>query len=148
MVLLYPISSKMAKVELPIYPVEKINLAAMGLSVMQRNEIQASERTAAHPVELPYEKVAVLVPCYNEEITVAKVVADFKQALPGAGVFVFDNNSTDRTAEVARQAGAIVVHATRQGKGNVVRQMFEEVDADVYVMVDGDDTYPASAAPK
>ena len=90
----------------------------------------------------------MLVPCYNEEVTVDKVVADFKRALPRARVLVFDNNSTDRTAQVAREAGAMVFHASRQGKGNVVKQMFDQVDADVYVMVDGDDTYPASAAPQ
>ena len=94
----------------------------------------------------PYAGVAVLVPCYNEELTVAKVVTDFAQAVPGAQVFVYDNNSTDKTAVLARQAGAVVRHAPRQGKGHVVKQMFDEVDADVYVMVDGDDTYPAASA--
>jgi glycosyltransferase involved in cell wall biosynthesis len=96
----------------------------------------------------PYGDVAVVVPCYNEEVTVAKVVADFTQALPGAQIFVYDNNSSDETALRASQAGAIVRHAPRQGKGNVVRQMFDEVDARIYVMVDGDDTYPAEAAPE
>ena len=94
---------------------------------------------------VPYAGVAVLVPCYNEELTVAKVVTDFAQALPGAQVFVYDNNSTDKTAALARQAGAVVRHAPRQGKGHVVKQMFDEVDADVYMMVDGDDTYPAAS---
>jgi glycosyltransferase involved in cell wall biosynthesis len=96
----------------------------------------------------PYADVAVVVPCYNEELTVAKVVTDFAQALPGAQVFVYDNNSSDETALRASQAGAIVRQAPRQGKGNVVRQMFDEVDARIYVMVDGDDTYPAEAAPE
>jgi glycosyltransferase involved in cell wall biosynthesis len=96
----------------------------------------------------PYADVAVVVPCYNEQLTVAKVVADFTQALPGAQILVYDNNSSDETALRASQAGAIVRHAPREGKGNVVRQMFEEVDARIYVMVDGDDTYPAEAAPE
>ena len=88
----------------------------------------------------------MIVPCYNEEVTVAKVVGDFNRALPGAQVLVYDNNSTDKTAMVAREAGAAVRHAPRQGKGNVVKQMFDEVEAEIYVMVDGDDTYPASSA--
>jgi glycosyltransferase involved in cell wall biosynthesis len=96
--------------------------------------------------EVRYEDVAVLVPCYNEEITIGKVVDDFHQHLPGARVYVYDNNSKDRTAAIAQERGAIVVRAPRQGKGNVVRQMFEEVEAEVYLMVDGDDTYPASSA--
>ena len=92
--------------------------------------------------------VAVLLPCYNEEVTVAKVVGDFRAALPQADIYVFDNNSTDRTAELARQAGAIVVPSPRQGKGYVVQHMFELVDADIMVMADGDDTCPAEAAPE
>lgn len=88
-------------------------------------------------------KIAVLIPCYNEELTVAKVVQDFKKALPDADVFVYDNNSTDRTIELAKSAGAIVRRENRQGKGNVVRTMFREIEADIYVLVDGDDTYPA-----
>ncbi|MDE1149516.1 MAG: glycosyltransferase family 2 protein [Azospirillaceae bacterium] len=91
--------------------------------------------------------VAVLVPCYNEEAAIAKVVADFKAALPGATVYVYDNNSKDRTVEVARAAGAVVRSEPLQGKGNVVRRMFADIDADVYVMVDGDDTYHAASAP-
>ncbi len=92
-------------------------------------------------------KIAVLIPCYNEEYAISKVVADFKSALPEATVYVYDNNSTDRTAELALQAGAIVRHEPRQGKGNVVRRMFREVQADCYLMVDGDGTYdPADAA--
>lgn len=93
-----------------------------------------------------YENVAVLVPCYNEAVTITKVVSDFKQALPGARVYVYDNNSSDDTAELAEKAGAIVAFEPRQGKGNAVRQMFRDIDADCYLMVDGDDTYPANAA--
>lgn len=89
------------------------------------------------------EKVAVLIPCYNEEVTIEKVVTDFKKELPDADIYVYDNNSQDRTVEIARNAGAIVRSENRQGKGNVVRTMFREIDADIYIMVDGDDTYPA-----
>lgn len=89
------------------------------------------------------EKIAVLVPCYNEELTVEKVVSDFKKELPDADIYVYDNNSKDRTSELALKAGAIVRKETAQGKGNVVRSMFQDIDADIYVMVDGDDTYPA-----
>lgn len=91
--------------------------------------------------------IAVLLPCYNEEATIGKVVRDFKAALPDAAIYVYDNNSTDRTAEIAAAEGAIVRKEPRQGKSNVVRAMFEDIDADVYVMADGDDTYPADAAP-
>lgn len=91
--------------------------------------------------------VAVLLPCFNEEVTIGKVVRDFRAALPDSTVYVYDNNSTDRTAEIARDAGAVVRREPRQGKGNVIRSMFEDIDADVYVMADGDDTYPADAAP-
>lgn len=91
--------------------------------------------------------VAVLLPCSNEEVTIGKVVRDFKAALPDATIYVYDNNSTDRTAEIAEAEGAIVRREPRQGKGNVIRAMFEDIDADVYVMADGDDTYPADAAP-
>ena len=91
--------------------------------------------------------VAVLLPCYNEEVTIGKVVRDFKASLPQADIYVYDNNSTDRTAEIAAAAGAIVRKEPRQGKGNVIRAMFEDIDADVYIMSDGDDTYPADAAP-
>ncbi len=89
------------------------------------------------------EKIAVLIPCYNEELTIEKVVKDFQKELPDADIYVYDNNSKDKTAEIAKNAGAIVRKETRQGKGNVVRTMFREIDADIYVMVDGDDTYPA-----
>ncbi len=92
------------------------------------------------------DRIAVLIPCYNEEITVGKVVDDFKRELPEATIYVYDNNSTDRTAEIAYEHGAVVRYEPRQGKGNVVRQMFRDIDADCYIMVDGDDTYPAESA--
>ena len=92
--------------------------------------------------------IAVLVPCYNEEVAVPIVIADFKAALPSARIYVFDNNSADDTVGVARAAGAIVMNEPLQGKGNVVRRMFSDIDADIYVMVDGDDTYDAASAPK
>ncbi|MBD9359375.1 bifunctional glycosyltransferase family 2/GtrA family protein [Methylomonas fluvii] len=92
-------------------------------------------------------KIAVLIPCHNEEVSIAKVVSDFKLALPDAAIHVFDNNSSDNTASEARSAGAIVRHETQQGKGHVVRRMFRDIDADFYLMVDGDDTYDASLAP-
>src|SRR5262245_15402031 len=91
-------------------------------------------------------RIAVLVPCFNEEAAIATVVDDFRAALPEATVYVYDNNSTDRTAEVARAAGALVRRETHQGKGNVVRRMFADVDADIYVLVDGDATYDAPSA--
>jgi glycosyltransferase involved in cell wall biosynthesis len=91
-------------------------------------------------------RLAVLVPCFNEEAAIAKVVADFKAALPEAAIYVYDNNSTDRTAEVARDAGALVRRELHQGKGNVVRRMFADVEADIYVLVDGDATYDAPSA--
>ena len=93
-------------------------------------------------------KTAVLIPCYNEEITIEKVIKDFKKELPEADIYVYDNNSKDKTAEIARKNGAIVKHEHRQGKGNVVRSMFRDIDADIYVMVDGDDTYPAEEVHK
>ena len=92
-------------------------------------------------------RVAVLVPCYNESLTIAKVVDDFKAALPHATIYVYDNNSSDGTAKIAADHGAVVRRENRQGKGNVVRQMLREIDADYYLMVDGDDTYPAEEAP-
>jgi glycosyltransferase involved in cell wall biosynthesis len=92
------------------------------------------------------ESVAVLVPCFNEEAAIARVVADFSAVLPQATIYVYDNNSTDRTAEVARAAGAVVRREIHQGKGNVVRRMFSDVDADIYVLVDGDATYDAQSA--
>lgn len=92
------------------------------------------------------DKIAVLIPCYNEEKTVEKVVRDFKAVLPEAVIYVYDNNSSDRTVELARAAGAVVRHEYQQGKGNVIRRMFREIDAEVYIMTDGDDTYPAEFA--
>ncbi len=92
-------------------------------------------------------RIAIVLPCYNEAATIAKVVEDFRAAIPAAAVYVYDNNSTDGTADIARRAGAVVRRETRQGKGNVVRRMFADVEADIYVMADGDGTYDASAAP-
>ena len=92
--------------------------------------------------------VAVLIPCYNEAVTIGKVVDDFRRVLPEATVYVYDNNSSDGTGEIAREHGAVVRCERRQGKGNVVRQMMRDIDADYYLMVDGDDTYPAEAAPE
>ena len=94
------------------------------------------------------DKIAVLIPCYNEEKTVEKVVSDFKRVLPEAVVYVYNNNSTDRTAELAQKAGAVVRNEYMQGKGNVIRRMFREIDAQCYIMADGDDTYPAEDAPE
>jgi glycosyltransferase involved in cell wall biosynthesis len=108
-----------------------------------------SEATAAHAEQWQPgvgQRVAVLVPCFNEEATIAKVVADFRGALPEATIYVYDNNSTDRTVEIARAAGALVRRELRQGKGNVVRRMFADIDADLYVLVDGDATYGAATA--
>ena len=96
---------------------------------------------------MSYPAVAVLIPCYNEEAAIGRVVADFRAVLPEAEIYVYDNNSTDRTASVAAESGAIVRHESLQGKGNVMRRMFADVEADVYVMVDGDDTYHAASAP-
>lgn len=95
---------------------------------------------------IPQPRIAVLIPCYNEEVAIAAVVRDFRAALPEATIYVFDNNSRDRTVEVASEAGAIVRRVPLQGKGNVVRRMFADVDADAYVLVDGDDTYHAASA--
>lgn len=92
-------------------------------------------------------RTAILIPCHNEEVAIAKVIADFRHQLPEAAVYVYDNNSTDRTIEVARNAGAMVASERLQGKGNVVRRMFADIDADVYILVDGDDTYDATSAP-
>ncbi len=92
------------------------------------------------------KKIAVLIPCYNESVTIKKVVEDYKAALPEADIYVYDNNSTDKTDEIARAAGAIVRYEYRQGKGNVIRSMFRDIDADCYLMIDGDDTYPAENA--
>lgn len=95
---------------------------------------------------MEHQKIAVIIPCYNEELTIAKVIDDFHRELPNACIYVYDNNSTDRTSEQAKKHGAIVKFEPRQGKGNVCRQMFRDIDADCYLMVDGDDTYPAESA--
>lgn len=92
------------------------------------------------------KKIAVLIPCYNEATTIEKVVKDYRQVLPEADIYVYDNNSTDGTDEIAKQAGAIVRYESKQGKGNVIRTMFREIEADCYLMIDGDDTYPAESA--
>ena len=94
------------------------------------------------------EKIAVLIPCYNEELTIEKVIKDFRKELPDADIYVYNNNSKDKTAKIAKRNGAIVKNEYRQGKGNVVRSMFRDIDADIYVMVDGDDTYPANEVHK
>ncbi len=94
------------------------------------------------------DKIAVLIPCYNESKTIEKVVTDFKRVLPEATIYVYDNNSTDGTDEIARKAGAVVRYEHQQGKGNVIRRMFRDVDAECYIMTDGDDTYPAEFAPE
>jgi hypothetical protein len=109
--------------------------------------LQAAELTdRRNQTEAGGRRIAVLVPCYNEEAAIARVVADFRANLPDAVIYVYDNNSTDRTVEIARAAGATVRTETRQGKGYVVRRMFSDVDADVYVLVDGDATYDAPSA--
>ena len=92
------------------------------------------------------DKIAVLIPCYNESKTIEKVVKDFRKVLPEAVIYVYDNNSTDGTDEIAKAAGAVVRYEYQQGKGNVIRRMFREIDAQAYIMVDGDDTYPAEHA--
>lgn len=92
------------------------------------------------------DKIAVLIPCYNEEKTIGKVVRDFKEVLPEATIYVYDNNSSDRTSEIAKAEGAVVKYEYQQGKGNVIRRMFREIDAECYIMTDGDDTYPAEFA--
>ena len=92
------------------------------------------------------KKIAVLIPCYNEAVTIEKVIKDYKKALPSADIYVYDNNSTDGTDKIAKKAGAIVRYEYRQGKGNVIRTMFREIDADCYLMIDGDDTYPSENA--
>ena len=92
------------------------------------------------------KKIAVLIPCYNEAVTIEKVIKDYQKVLPKADIYVYDNNSTDGTDEIAKKAGAIVRYEYRQGKGNVIRTMFREIDADCYLMIDGDDTYPAENA--
>jgi glycosyltransferase involved in cell wall biosynthesis len=108
----------------------------------------SSNQSLAEAAAASQYQIAVLVPCYNEERAIAKVVADFRAALPGATIYVYDNNSTDGTAAAAARAGAVVRRETHQGKGYVVRRMFSDVEADVYVLVDGDATYDAPSAPK
>ncbi len=92
------------------------------------------------------DKIAVLIPCYNEAVTIKKVINDFQKVLPEATIYVYDNNSSDNTAEIARAEGAVVRHEYQQGKGNVIRRMFRDIDAECYIMTDGDDTYPAEFA--
>lgn len=94
------------------------------------------------------DKISVLIPCYNESHTIAKVIKDYKEALPEAVIYVYDNNSSDGTDEIAREAGAVVRYEHKQGKGNVIRRMFREIDSMCYIMIDGDDTYPAESARK
>ena len=96
--------------------------------------------------EFKMGQIAVLIPCYNESKTIAKVVSDYRKVLPEADIYVYDNNSSDHTDEIAKAAGAIVRYEHRQGKGNVIRSMFRDIDADCYLMIDGDDTYPAENA--
>lgn len=94
------------------------------------------------------DNIAVLIPCYNETQSVGKVVRDFRKALPDAKIYVYDNNSTDGTDSIAHEAGAIVRYEHKQGKGSVVRRMFQDIDAHCYIMIDGDDTYPAEDSPE
>ena len=103
---------------------------------------------AGAPQPMTQPRIAVLIPCYNEEAAIAKVVGDFRANLPSATIYVYDNNSRDRTVEMARNAGAVVRSEHQQGKGNVVRRMFADIEADIYVLVDGDDTYDATVAPE
>jgi len=131
----------MSAVQQPKRPVRG-DLAGMAEALAQ---FAQREFPQGEPAEL---RIAVLVPCYNEEAAVATVVADFRNSLPSAKIFVYDNNSSDRTAEAARAAGAEVRSERRQGKGHVVRRMFSDVDADIYVLVDGDATYDAASAPR
>jgi len=116
------------------------------MSKAERITPETSVGRAEDPRPRAGQRVAVLVPCFNEEAAIGKVVADFRAALPQAAIYVYDNNSTDRTIEVARAAGAVVRREMHQGKGNVVRRMFADVDADIYVLVDGDATYDAPSA--
>ena len=116
------------------------DLAGMAEALAEFASSEFPQAEAAQP------RIAVLVPCFNEEAAVATVIADFRKALPSAEIFIYDNNSSDRTAAVARDAGAVVCCERRQGKGHVVRRMFADVDADIYVLVDGDATYDAASA--
>jgi hypothetical protein len=124
---------------------EREDSGQLGGGVVARvPETQSTQPVAARLTP----RVAVLVPCYNEEVAIAKVVRDMRAALPSATVYVYDNNSRDRTMEVAAAAGAVVRRERLQGKGNVVRRMFADIEADIFVLVDGDDTYDATAAPE
>ncbi len=117
--------------------------------MMQPIENQVDhERRAGGGIKQRKIRVAVLVPCFNEEDSIGAVVRDFRQSLPDAAIYVYDNNSTDRTIEVAREHGAVVREERQQGKGHVVRRMFADIEADIFILVDGDDTYDAAAAPK
>ena len=118
--------------------------ASQGLAVPEGS---AAASTDANRCDVSHFEVAILIPCYNEAHAIAKVVADFRAALPAATVYVYDNNSTDSTVAAARQAGAVVRRETHQGKGHVVRRMFNDIEADIYVLVDGDATYDAPSAP-
>ncbi len=113
---------------------------------MTAPRVEAASRPIAATASAP-PQAAVLIPCFNEATTVAEVIADFRAALPAAAIYVYDNNSTDRTIEIAQASGAVIGRERRQGKGNVVRQMFRDIDAEVYVLVDGDATYDAVSAP-
>ncbi|MCB8881792.1 glycosyltransferase [Acidisoma cellulosilytica] len=115
--------------------------------MLKTDPTPASALTNTPAIMLTEARLAVLVPCRDEAVTIAQVVADFRAALPGARIFVYDNNSSDGTARLAQEAGAIVRAETRPGKGNVVRRMFADIEADAYILVDGDGTYEASAAP-
>lgn len=118
-------------------------------SILQVKDTRKSRQEGQrNKMAKPKPKVAVLIPCYNEATPIAHVVGDFRASLPDADIYVYDNNSTDDTAAIAHDAGAIVRVETQQGKGNVVRRMFADIEADIYVMVDGDNTYEAAAAPR
>jgi glycosyltransferase involved in cell wall biosynthesis len=120
----------------------------MGDRVSKNNSTIQSLNLVAEEPNFSGLAIAVIIPCYNEEAAIAAVIRDFQRALPMASIYVFDNNSTDRTVDVALASGANVRKESRQGKGNVIRRMFADVDADIYVMADGDNTYEAKAAPK
>ena len=118
------------------------------LKQMTSKAKSSSKNSTSAPETNPEPHVAILVPCLNEEVTIAKVINDFRAAVPHADIFVCDNGSTDNTVSVAKDAGATVIQETMRGKGNAIRHLFADIDADVYVMVDGDDTYDASRAPE
>jgi Glycosyl transferase family 2 len=130
--------------------VDRGGVATISLGERAQERMDASadrQKSRIEPIFCKHD-IVILVPCFNEELTVGKTVAGFRKALPSAIVYVYDNNSTDRTLQVARAAGAVVRNEHRQGKGNVVRRMFADIDADVYVLADGDATYEAEAAPR